>query len=110
MKSIKHLFPLAALALCGVAAAATHSENSVVVRYDDLNLNSQTGVASLHKRIYNAARTVCRPLETRILSLHEAYDQCVDDAIASGVVSVGNPNLTNFHARKAKSQVLASNR
>ena len=36
--------------------------HGVVVRYGDLNLNSQAGVASLHKRIRNAAESVCSEL------------------------------------------------
>ena len=109
MKSIKYLLPLAALALAGVASAATHDDPSVVVRFGDLDLNSHTGVASLHKRIRNAARSVCSPLDMRILGLRDAYDECVNEAVASGVAAVANSNLSNFHASKGKGAILASN-
>ena len=78
MKSIKYLLPLVALAASGIASAATRDAPGVVVRFGDLDLNSQTGVASLHKRIRNAAESVCGPLETRILGLRDAYDVCVE--------------------------------
>jgi UrcA family protein len=100
MKSIKYLLPLVALAASGMATAASRDVNSVVVRYGDLNLNSQAGVASLHKRILNAARSVCSPLETRVLGLRDAYDDCVAQALSNGVAAV---------ASKGNAQVLASN-
>jgi UrcA family protein len=99
MNSIKYLLPLAALALAGVASAGTRDTNSVVVRYGDLNLNSQAGVASLHKRILNAARSVCSPLETRVLGLRDVYDDCVAEALNNGVAAVA----------KGKGPVVASN-
>jgi UrcA family protein len=109
MKSSKYLLPLAALALGGLANAGARDTNAVVVKYGDLNLNSQAGIASLHKRIRNAAESVCNSLETRILGLREAYDNCVDEAVNSGVTAVGNVNLTQFHAVKGKNVVVASN-
>jgi UrcA family protein len=109
MKSSRFLIPVAALVLSGVATAGSSDTNSVVVRYGDLNLNSQAGVASLHKRIRNAAESVCSDLDTRILGLRDGYDQCVKEAVGKGVAEVGNLNLSNFHASKGKSAVLASN-
>jgi UrcA family protein len=100
MKSIKYLLPLVALAASGISAAASRDANSIVVRYGDLNLNSQAGVASLHKRILNAARSVCSPLETRVLGLRDAYDACVVEAVNNGVAAV---------ASKEKAPALASN-
>ena len=99
MKSIKYLLPLAALALAGAASAASRDVNSVVVRFGDLNLNTPAGVARLHQRIHNAAEFVCSPLETRILGLRDAYDECVAEAVSNGVASVA----------KGKGPALASN-
>ncbi|HEY6125651.1 MAG TPA: UrcA family protein [Steroidobacteraceae bacterium] len=109
MKSIKFLLPVAALALSGVAAAGSRDVASVVVRYGDLNLNSRAGVVGLHKRLRNAAESVCGNLDSRILGLSDAFDQCVDEALANGVAAVGNPNLSDFHASKGKGAVVASN-
>jgi UrcA family protein len=109
MKSIKYLLPLVALAASGIASAATRDAPGVVVRFGNLDLNSQAGVASLHKRIRNAAQSVCGPLETRILGLRDAYDVCVNEAVSNGVAAVANPNLSIFHASKGKGVVVASN-
>jgi UrcA family protein len=109
VKSIKYLLPLAALALAGVASAASRNTNSVVVHFGDLDLHSQAGVASLHKRIRSAAESVCSSLDTRILGLRDAYSQCVDEAVREGVAAIANPNLSSFHATQGKHPVLASN-
>ena len=109
MKPIGYLLPLAALVLAGVATASQRNVDGVVVRFGDLDLNSQTGVAKLHKRIRNAAQSVCSPLETRILGLRDGYDNCVDEAVRNGVAAVANANLSNFHANKGKRVVVASN-
>lgn len=109
MKTMKILLPLAALALSGLANAGTR-DNSVVVKYGDLNLNSQAGIARLHKRISNAAESVCDQVETRILGLQGAYKECVETAIANGVAAVDNANLSQFHASKGRYSVVASNR
>jgi UrcA family protein len=108
MKTIKYLLPLAALALSSLATAGARDTHGVVVKYGDLNLNSQVGIASLHKRIRNAAESVCSSLETRILGLRPAYDSCVEQAVDSGVAAVGNANLTALHAVKGSNVVVAS--
>jgi len=106
---IKKFLPLVALAVSGVATAAVPKAEGVVVHFGDLNLNSQAGVVSLHKRIRNAAESVCSPLDLRILGLRDQYDECVKEAVENGVAAVGNLNLSNFHASKGKREVLASN-
>jgi UrcA family protein len=110
----KHLVNLlaltCALAISGFAAAGTpKNPQSVVVKYSDLSLSTKAGVASLHSRIRNAAEAVCSPLNSRILGLREQYELCVSDAVAEGVASVGNANLSNFHLYGAKAVMVASN-
>ena len=90
MKSIKYLLPLVALAASGLATAGTSDITSVVVRYDDLNLNSEAGKARLQKRLRNAAESVCGLVETRFLVLRDAHDQCVAEALSNGVAAVAN--------------------
>lgn len=107
MKMIKTLLPLAALAFSSFATAASPA-NSVVVKFGDLNLNSQAGVARLHKRISNAAESVCDQLETRILGLQAAYKECVDSAVTNSVSAVDNTNLSQFHANKGRHSVVAA--
>jgi UrcA family protein len=107
--NIKTLLPIAALAFSGFAAAGTRDVNSVTVRFGDLNLRSQAGVASLHKRIRNAAESVCAQYDTRVLGLRDGYDTCVKQAVEQGVKAVDNANLTHFHVVKASKHLLASN-
>jgi UrcA family protein len=109
MKTIKSLVSVAALVISGIAAAGSPDDQSVVVRYGDLNLNSQAGVASLHKRIRNAAESVCSELNNHVLVLRDMYKQCVIEAVSNGVSQVANPNLSNFHRSKGKTPVVASN-
>ena len=101
MKSIKLLVSVAALSIAGIAGASNRVSSdvpSVVVKYGDLNLASAQGVATLHSRLRIAAKSVCAPLNSRILGLREGFDACVSDAIARGIADVGE-----------KSVVLASN-
>ena len=109
MNFIKTLLPVAALAFCGIAAAGTRDANSVIVKFGDLNLRSQAGIASLHKRIRNAAESVCAQYDTRVLGLRDGYDSCVKDAIERGVNEVNNANLTRFHVVKGNKNLVASN-
>jgi UrcA family protein len=111
MQSIKLLTAaVAALALGGIAQAeARHETVSVVVKYGDLNLDSAQDVKILRKRIRNAAQSVCGSIDTRILGLRDAYEDCVEEAFTGGVAAVGNPNVTNYRPAKRLPEV-ASNR
>src|SRR5688572_9151559 len=100
MKSIRFLLPAAALVFSTLAAAGPRDVQSVVVRFNDLELQSPGGVAGLHQRIRNAAQSVCGDLDTRILALRASYAKCVDEAVANAVAEVGSSKLA----------VLASNR
>ena len=100
MKSMKFLIPLAALALSGIAAAGLHGTNSIVVRFGDLNLDSPNGVASLHRRIRTAAKSVCGRLETTTIGLRTGYRMCVAGTIDDAVTKVNHEGLTNYHAAK----------
>ena len=108
MKSIKYILPIAALALSAVAAAGTRADTRIVVKYGDLNLKSEAGVASLHQRIRNAARSVCSQHETRILGLRDQYVACVEDAMSSSIAAVDNTRLTRFHLSHGRTEVLAA--
>lgn len=102
---------IGALAIAGQAAAATtrtHEFPSVVVRYDELRLNTTAGVAQLHARLRAAAKQVCGPSDTRVLSLREAYQRCVNDALSQSVDSVGNSNLTRYHLYREGAELVAA--
>ena len=93
------LLPVAAcLALSGVATASIPKDvPSVVVKYGDLSLDTQAGVASLHARLKSAARYVCSSLDSRVLGLREQFDRCVSDAVKQSVAAVGNEDLSRYH-------------
>jgi UrcA family protein len=108
MKSIKFLLPIAALALSAVATAATRADDRIVVKYGDLNLASEAGVANLLSRIRNAAESVCGQQETRILALRGHYVACVEEAVSRTVAAVDDARLTSFHLEHGTPPVLAA--
>jgi UrcA family protein len=82
------------------AAPAAEATLSVTVRYDDLNLKSPEGVASLYKRIENAATDVCRPAQgpESVSRIHwTAWNECFYHSIASAVKAVHNDKLSAYH-------------
>src|SRR5579859_2658370 len=73
---------------------------SVVVRYHDLNLSSQEGVANLYGRIHAAAVVVCRSVEgPQLVSrvFWTEWNACINHAIANAVNCVHNENLSAYH-------------
>ena len=85
------------------AAAAGTVEESVAVRYSDLNLDDAAGVAKLYARLQAAAEKVCdtgyRP---QALFLVHGWRACVTAALEQGVAAVDRPALTAYHAAKAR--------
>ena len=107
---IKLLPVAAALAFSGVAGASTVRElPSVVVKYGDLNLDTNDGVAQLHARLRKAALEVCSQLDSRVLGLREQYETCVSGAVTQSVAKVDNARLTSFHRFGRKAAAVASN-
>jgi UrcA family protein len=82
------------------AAAAVEAPPSVTVRYDDLNLTSPKGVASLYRRIQYAATEACRPAEGP-QSVERmrwgAWNKCFRHAISEAVQAVHNEKLSAYH-------------
>lgn len=80
----KSLFAAVAAAtiFAAPAYAGTVQDNSVTVRYGDLNLASQDGVAAFIARVTRAATSVCRPADTRRLDQAQAFAACRVKAIA----------------------------
>ncbi|HJR71348.1 MAG TPA: UrcA family protein [Gammaproteobacteria bacterium] len=84
------------------AAAAGTVEESIAVRYNDLDLDDAAGIAQLYKRLRTAAEKVCdtgyRP---QLLFLAHGWRACVTAALEQGVAAVDRPALTAYHAAKA---------
>jgi UrcA family protein len=89
---------IATLSLAGTALAAGTGELATArVRYDDLNLSNDAGVASLYARLRHAASQVCESSPSRDL-----VDQsCVAKALDGAVAEVDNGRLTALHQRHA---------
>jgi UrcA family protein len=97
---------IATLSVAGAAFAATAGEPlSARVRYDDLNLSSDAGVAHLYARLRHAATDVCQ-----FNSFHDVVDQrCAATALDNAVASVDNSKLTSLHARASGMAQVAAN-
>jgi UrcA family protein len=100
VRMVAFVLPALFMVESAFAAVAVEVPPSVTVRYDDLNLNSTEGVASLYQRIQNAATEVCRPVEgpqSVSRMLWTAWKQCFHHAIANAVQAVHNDKLNAYH-------------
>jgi UrcA family protein len=106
-KSHQVIVPAVALALSALvmarfacAAEAADVPPSMTVRYNDLNLDSPEGVASLYKRIQNAATAVCRGAQgpESVSRLQwTGWKRCYYPAIANAVRGVHNDKLSAYY-------------
>lgn len=92
----------AALAVTAPSFAAVPDDTapSVTVRFDDLNLDTTTGVDALYQRISHAARLVCPEADSRDLPGFAASERCRADAVSRAVQAVNNPKLAMMHASR----------
>jgi UrcA family protein len=74
---------LAILAAGAPALAASPAGNSTVVRYNDLNLATEDGQATLNRRIAQAAKSVCWQADGPTLTDRAQYAACRSTALAS---------------------------
>jgi UrcA family protein len=109
MSPLKHKFILScALAglLAGPVSALAASSGKLddlpsrKVKYADLDLNRDAGVAALFSRIKTAARQVCESPDVFFLSLVRQRYNCSQDAIARAVADVNAPLLTSYFLEK----------
>jgi len=87
---------LLACGCAGLAAAAPSSADvpSVVVRYGDLNLQTEAGVRTLYRRLARAAAQVCPvPLSNLDLTQLGSARSCQAAAIARATASLHDPRL-----------------
>jgi UrcA family protein len=87
---------------------------SLTVKYDDLNVNTAAGAASLYSRIHAAARQVCAaPYDNnRDLASFAAKNACIQKSEARAVGDVHSGALAAYYAKKngRALTLLASNR
>jgi UrcA family protein len=73
------------------AAVAAESMPQVTVRYDDLNLSSESGIKALKLRIRHAAEIVCGEVDTREIRGLTQHLNCVHDAADTALTRVNWP-------------------
>jgi UrcA family protein len=94
------MIPALLFAESGMAVTPVDEARSVTVRYYDLNLNNQEGVASLYGRIHAAALDVCKQAEGAQLVNHvfwSEWNECVAHAITNAVKDVHNEKLSTYY-------------
>jgi UrcA family protein len=96
---MRHLMAAFAVLALGTGTSAA-AEDTIVVKYKDLNLASEEGQKALDKRIDSAARNFCRfnSLQTGTRNTKRAQTECVDQARAAARAQV--LALTDGAARK----------
>jgi UrcA family protein len=72
-------------------AAPSDDVPSVVVRFTDSDLAHIDGVAALHRRLKEAAKTVCAAQDGPL------YKICWKSALSEAVAKVDRPALTAYH-------------
>jgi UrcA family protein len=76
-------------------------EESLEVRYADLDLDKQVGVASLYARLRDAAEQVCNlGAGPQALFLSSSERGCVTAALEDAIAKVDRPALTAYHAAR----------
>jgi UrcA family protein len=86
--------------LCAGAALAAPSdapENSMQVRYSDLDLSRPEGALKLYQRIKYAAQLVCDTYASNELVRRQEYLKCYSKAVDDAVSKVGSDKLTAIH-------------
>jgi UrcA family protein len=92
-------------ALCAGAATAASADGavpSVVVRYGDLSLATDSGVNALYRRIVHAAKAVCPEETIDNLAARPIIQSCREQAIARAIAQIHNTRLAEVHAAHAK--------
>ena len=98
---------LAALAAAGVlgvgtaGAAVTDSDApSVVVKYSEQSLSTDSGVKQLYAQIVRASKQVCPNAASSIrdLRLQTLVEECRDQAIARAIAKIDNAHLAALYA------------
>jgi len=88
-----------AITMARAVTPATEAR-SVTVRYADLNLSSDAGIAVLYRRLQNASRQVCGDHTGKMpLAESRRIRQCFDEALTRAVAFTGNARLASLHWR-----------
>jgi UrcA family protein len=100
---VKTAIRRAAIALALVSVATVSAARSLdsppqrIVKFGDVNLATDSGVAMLYSRIRSAAREVCEPGNVWNVESLLASKECTDLAIERAVDDINDPHLTSYH-------------
>lgn len=75
---------------------------ATVVRYQDLNLATDTGARVLLQRIRFAADAVCPAVDNRDLGRFMAHKRCVELAVSRAVEQVGSARLAAVYSARGQ--------
>jgi UrcA family protein len=70
---------------------------SYVVRFPDLDLSKTDGAAVLYRRLDQAARVVCEPLQNSDRVHESRYRACLVQAVDNAVAGIDRPLLWQYH-------------
>ena len=73
----------------------------VVVRYSDLNVETEAGALALYNRIVRAAGRVCPSVGIRDLARLQLVRSCQDASVARAVAAAGLPRLAAIRDARA---------
>jgi UrcA family protein len=105
------VIPTLLIAESGMAVARVDEAPSVTVRYHDLNLDGQEGIANLFERIHAAAVVVCKSEEGPQLvnrAFWSEWNACINHAVANAVHTVHNEKLSAYHWERSRGWKLRS--
>jgi UrcA family protein len=92
--------PDLSLTVPGIRSAGDPDVRSTVVRYGELNLQSDKAIVILYKRIAAAADYVCSAYVNRSnLSVTAKWSECHSSAVSRAVSDIGQPRLTQYLAQ-----------
>jgi UrcA family protein len=84
------------------AAPSDNDQPSIVVKYSDLALATDSGVNQLYRRITSAARQVCPDSPVRDLGMLRQVEVCRDQAVARAIRQIDNSRLAALYATRTK--------
>ncbi len=99
---------LAGVVLCGfMAVAATVSVAapaddvaSVEVRYGELDLARSAGAEVFYRRLKNATREICGPVNARSAVLMRKWTECYQGTLDTAVATANRPMITQLHRQQ----------
>jgi UrcA family protein len=95
---------LLSVSAAAVTQGATQDEEApkLSVRYDDLDIDTEEGARTLHRRIVTAATEVCPEPSKFSMRVTALSRKCVAAAVARAVREVNSPLLAKVDAERNK--------